>query len=41
MRRAFLLDQDRKLIEKAKKMGAIIIAVNKTDLLDKTSLNED
>ena len=37
----FLLDQDRKLIEKAKENGkAIIIAVNKMDLLDKTSLNE-
>ena len=37
----FLLDQDRKLIEKAKDNGkAIIIAVNKMDLLDKTSLNE-
>ena len=37
----FLLDQDRKLVEKAKENGkAIIIAVNKMDLLDKTSLNE-
>ena len=37
----FLLDQDRKLIEKAKENGkAIIVAVNKMDLLDKTSLNE-
>ena len=37
----FLLDQDRKLIEKAKENGkAIIIAVNKMDLLDKTALNE-
>ena len=37
----FLLDQDKKLIEKAKENGkAIIIAVNKMDLLDKTSLNE-
>ena len=37
----FLLDQDRKLIEKARENGkAIIIAVNKVDLLDKTSLNE-
>ena len=37
----FLLDQDRKLIEKAKENGkAIIIAVNKKDLLDKTALNE-
>ena len=37
----FLLDQDRKLIEKAKENGkAIIIAVNKMDLLDRTSLNE-
>ena len=37
----FLLDQDRKLIEKAKENGkAIIIAVNKMDLLDNTSLNE-
>ena len=33
----FLLDQDRKLVEKAKENGkAIIIAVNKMDLLDKT-----
>ena len=38
---SFLLDQDRKLVEKARENGrAIIIAVNKTDLLDKTSLNE-
>ena len=37
----FLLDQDRKLIEKARENGkAIIIAVNKVDLLGKTSLNE-
>ena len=33
---SFLLDQDRKLIEKARDNGrAIIIVVNKTDLLDK------
>tara|TARA_B100000035_G_scaffold213962_1_gene183367 strand:- start:6 stop:1316 length:1311 start_codon:yes stop_codon:yes gene_type:complete len=33
---SFLLDQDRKLIERARDNGrAIVIAVNKTDLLDK------
>ena len=38
---SFLLDQDRKLVEKARENGrAIIIAVNKTDLLDKTALNK-
>ena len=38
---SFLLDQDRKLVEKARENGrAIIIAVNKTDLLDKTSLSK-
>ena len=38
---SFLLDQDRKLIEKARDNGrAIIIVVNKTDLLDKDSKSE-
>ena len=38
---SFLLDQDRKLVEKARENGrAIIIAVNKTDLLDKTALSK-
>ena len=38
---SFLLDQDRKLVEKARENGrAIIIAINKTDLLDKTSLSK-
>ena len=38
---SFLLDQDRKLVEKAREYGrAIIIAVNKTDLLDKTALSK-
>ncbi|RPG42791.1 MAG: ribosome biogenesis GTPase Der [Gammaproteobacteria bacterium TMED112] len=38
---SFLLDQDKKLLEKARDNGrAIIIAVNKTDLLDKTSLDK-
>ena len=38
---SFLLDQDRKLVEKARENGrAIIIAVNKTDLLDKTPLSK-
>ena len=38
---SFLLDQDRKLVEKARENGrAIIIAVNKTDLLDKTTLSK-
>ena len=38
---SFLLDQDRKLIEKARDNGrAIIIVVNKTDLLDKDNKSE-
>ena len=38
---SFLLDQDRKLIEKARDNGrAIIIVVNKTDLLDKDLKSE-
>ena len=38
---SFLLDQDRKLIEKARDNGrAIIIVVNKTDLLDKDGKSE-
>ena len=38
---SFLLDQDRKLVEKARENGrAIIIAVNKTDLLDKSALSK-
>ena len=38
---SFLLDQDRKLIEKARDNGrAIIVVVNKTDLLDKDSKSE-
>lgn len=38
---SFLLDQDRKLIEKARANGrAIIIVVNKTDLLDKDEKSE-
>ena len=38
---SFLLDQDRKLLEKARENGkAIIIAINKTDLLDKTALSK-
>ena len=38
---SFLLDQDRKLVEKARENGrAIIIAINKTDLLDKTALTK-
>ena len=38
---SFLLDQDRRLVEKARENGrAIIIAVNKTDLLDKTALSK-
>ena len=38
---SFLLDQDRKLIEKARDNGrAIIIVVNKTDLLDKYNKSE-
>ena len=38
---SFLLDQDRKLVEKARENGrAIIIAVNKIDLLDKTALSK-
>ena len=36
---SFLLDQDRKLLEKARENGrAMIIAINKTDLLDKAAL---
>ena len=38
---SFLLDQDRKLIEKARDNGrAIVIAVNKTDLLDKDAKSD-
>ena len=38
---SFLLDQDRKLLEKARENGrAMIIAINKTDLLDKTALSK-
>ena len=38
---SFLLDQDRKLIEKARDNGrAIIVVVNKTDLLDKDEKSE-
>ena len=38
---SFLLDQDRKLIEKARDNGrAIVIAVNKTDLLDKEAKSD-
>ena len=38
---SFLLDQDRKLVEKARENGrAIIIAINKTDLLDKKALTK-
>ena len=38
---SFLLDQDRKLVEKARENGrAMIIAINKTDLLDKTALSK-
>ena len=38
---SFLLDQDRKLIERARDNGrAIVIAVNKTDLLDKDAKSD-
>ena len=38
---SFLLDQDRKLIEKARDNGrAIVIAINKTDLLDKDAKSD-
>jgi GTP-binding protein len=38
---SFLLDQDRKLLEKARENGrAMIIAINKTDLLNKTALSK-